>query len=131
MGVLFLAIAAAGIAVFGCWRMFVGAVAARAVSDRLRQMPGPKGPVAQWDFHDEDFAVLERLFVASGALAGCGRSAVWIRRYYSTVRAIRGLFPVLAPWSEREMTVCSLYLAARIKGYLASNAACTHRVHYQ
>jgi hypothetical protein len=131
MGVLFLAVMAAGITVFGCWRAFIGAVAARPVSNRLRQAASRAGPPAQWDFRGEDFAVLERLFAAAGALTGCGRSAVWIRTYYSAVRAIKDLLPALAPWSEREMAVCARYLAARIERFLASNAACTHRVHYQ
>ena len=128
MGVLFLAVLAAGITVFGCWRMFIGAIAARPVSDRLRHAAGLAGSPAQWDFRGGDFALLERLFAAAGALAGSGRDAVLIRAYYSAVHAIKRLLPALAPWSEREMTVCSRYLAARIDRFLASNAACSRRV---
>jgi hypothetical protein len=43
------------------------------------------------------------------------------------VRRIGGLVPALAPWSEREMKICSRYLACRIEGMLASNAACSRQ----
>jgi hypothetical protein len=122
MGVLFLAVTAIGIAAVCSWRMFVGAVAARPVSDRLRLAAG------QPDFKAADFAVLERIFAAAGALAGTSRGAILVRRYYQAVEAIGGLFPTLAPWSQREMAVCSRYLAARIDRFLLSNAACGRRV---
>jgi hypothetical protein len=127
MGVFFLAILAVGPMFLGCWRMFVGTVAARPVSDRLHYAAGLAGPRAHWDFNGGDFAVLERLLAAAGALARSGRSAILIRTYYMAVRAMGGLLPALAPWSEREMTVCSRYLAARIDRFLASNATCSRR----
>ena len=80
------------------------------------------------DLTGADFAVLERLFAAAGALDGSGREALWIRAYYSAVRVAGNLLPALAPWSEREMTVCSRYLAVRVDHFLASNAACARRV---
>jgi hypothetical protein len=128
MGALFLAILAPGIVAFGCWRIVVGAIAARPISDRLRIAAGmgvaPTTPVLS----GADFAVLERLFAAAGALKGPTGGAILIRAYYSVARAIRGIVPALAPWSEHEMAVCSRYLAARVDRFLASNAAYSRRV---
>ena len=128
MVILVMAILAFGVAGLCCWRVIVGVVAARPVSDRLRYAVGPAAAVAPRDFGGADFALLERLFAAAGALGGPGRHAILIRAYYLAVRRIGSLLPALAPWSEREMNVCSRYLAVRIERLLASNAACSRRV---
>ncbi len=127
MGVLFLAILALGIMAFGCWRAIVGGIAARPISDRLRVAAGR----AASDLTGADFAVLERLFAAAGVLEGTAADAIVIRTYYSGVRALKSLLPAFAPWSEREMTVCSRYLAVRVDRFLATNAACARRVRSQ
>ena len=113
----------AGILIFFCWRLMVGVVANRPVSDRLRQAAGLVGPAA-------DFRFLETLCTAAGALANTGprRGTALVRVYYRAVRAIGGILRPLAPWSEREMTVCSRYLAVQVDRCLASNAACSRRV---
>jgi hypothetical protein len=126
MGAFILAISVFGIAGLCCWRMMVGAVAARPVSDRLRYAAGLADAKAPRDFNGADFAMLEGLFTAAGALGATGRDAILVRAYYLAVRQI-GRLPALAPWSQREMTVCSRYLAARIEGLLASNVACSNR----
>lgn len=128
MVILVIAALAFGAACFCCWRMIVGAVAARPVSDRLRYAVGPATAGMPRDFSGADFALLERLFTAAGALGGSGREAMLIRTYYLAVHGIGNLLPALAPWSEREMHLCSRYLAARIERLLASNAACSRRV---
>ena len=114
----------AGILIFFYWRLIVGVVANRPVSDRLRQAAGLVGPLAA------DFRFLETLCTAAGALANTGprRGTALVRIYYRAVKAIGGLLPPLAPWTEREMTVCSRYLAVQVDRCLASNAACSRRV---
>jgi hypothetical protein len=111
-----------------CWRIAVGAIAARPVTDRVRQAAGLAGPPVPRDPRAADFGVLEGLCTAAGALASTGRGTALIRAYYVAVQTIGGLLPALAPWSDREMTVCSRYLAARVDRYLASNDACSRRV---
>jgi hypothetical protein len=113
-----------GTLLFCCWRLIVGGVANRPVSDRLRQAAGLSGARAG------DFGFLETLSTAAGALAKTGprRGLVLVRLYYRAVRALGRLLPPLAPWSEREMTVCSCYLAVQIDRFLASNAACSRRL---
>lgn len=128
MSVYVLAIPAAAMVAFGCWRIIIGAVAARPVSDQLRIAAGMGGAPAAPVLTGDDFAVLERLSAAAGALKGPIAGTILIRAYYAAARAIRGILPALAPWSEREMTVCSRYLAARIDRLLAGNAACSRRV---
>jgi hypothetical protein len=126
---LFISVAlAAGATISCCWRMIVGATAARPLSPRVRVAAGLNGPPSPREPVAGDFAVLERLFRAAGALATPGHGTLLIRMYYSTVSAIARVLPVLAPWSEREMLVCSRYLAVCVDRYLASNAACSHRV---
>ena len=110
------------------WRLTVGIIADRPISDRLRYAVAPVAP-APTDFSGSDFPLLERLFRAAGAFGGLGRSAPLIRAYYRLVRAIGHWLPSLAAWSESEMKVCSRYLAARIERLLASNAACSRRAH--
>jgi len=114
----------AGILMFCCWRLIVGVVANRPVSDRLRQAAGLSGPRAA------DFSFLETLSTAAGALANTGprRGTALVRIYYRAVRALGRVLPALAPWSEREMTVCARYLAVQVDRCLASNAACSRRV---
>jgi len=128
MGVLFLAIMAVGMVAFGCWRAIVGGIAARPISDRLGVAAGLRTVRAASDLSGADFAVLERLFAAAGVLEGAAGDAILIRTYYSAAGAIRRLLPALAPWSEREMTVCSRYLAVRVDRFLATNTACARRV---
>lgn len=130
MGVLVLAVLAFGIAALCCWRLSIGAVASRPISERARHAAGLAGLAGSGEPSGADFAVLERLYTAAGALAGFGREAGSIRAYYAAVRAVGSLLPVLGPWSEREMTVCSRYLAVRIDGFLVSNAACSRRVRF-
>ena len=130
MGLFVPAILALGTLMFCCWRMIVGAMAARPVSDRLRQAAGLAGPPAPRDPAAADFGVLEGLCTAAGALAGTGRGTILVRVYYLAVQAIGGCLPALAQWSQREMTVCSRYLAARVDRSLASNAACSSRVRF-
>ena len=110
------------------WRMTVGVIAERPLSNRLRYAVAPVAP-APSDFSGADFALLERLFRVAGAFGGFGRNAPLVRAYFRLVRAIGHWLPSLAPWSEREMKICSRYLAARIERLLASNTACSRRVH--
>jgi hypothetical protein len=130
MSVFALAVLAVGVTALWCWRHVVGAVAAHPVSDRVRLAVGLTDSTGPSEFCAADFAVVEQLYAASGALAGFGRRASVIRAYYMIVRSIGGLVPVLAHWSEHEMTVCVRYLAVRIDGFLASNAACSRRVRF-
>jgi hypothetical protein len=129
MGVLILVLAVSAFAIAALyWRMMVGAVASRPVSERVCHAAGLSGGAGLRDPCAADFAMLERLYAAAGALAGFGRQAALVRGYYLCLRWIESRLPALAPWSQRERTVCSRYLAVRIDGFLASNAACSRRV---
>jgi hypothetical protein len=121
LGLIVPAWVVAGILIFCCWRLIVGAVAARPVSDRLREAAGLSGP------RGADFSFLETLATAAGALADAGprRGTTLVRLYYRAVRAIGGHLPFLGSWSEGEMTVCARYLAVQIDRCLASNADCS------
>jgi hypothetical protein len=123
MTFLVTAIFAAGAITICCWRITVGAIAARPVSDRLLQAAGLRGPLSAGDF-----GVLDGLCAAAGALADANRSTASIRAYYKVLRVVGRGLPFLAAWSQREMTVCSRYLAARADRCLTSNTACSTRV---
>jgi hypothetical protein len=123
MGLFVPAIFAVWTITFCCWRIAVGLVAARPVSDRLLQAAHLCGPLGA-----ADFGVLEGFCTAAGALADANRGTSLIRAYYLAVRWLGGILPPLAPWSQREMTVCSRYLAARVDRCLVSNTACSTRV---
>jgi hypothetical protein len=121
MGLLVLAVAVLGTISICCWRVTVGARAARPVSDRLLQAAGLRGPLGA-----ADFGVLDGLCAAAGALAGADRGTALIRTYYKVLQRA-GRMPSLAAWSQREMTVCSRYLATRVDRCLVSNTACSTR----
>ena len=123
MSLLVPAIFAVATATFCCWRITVGVVAARPVSDRLLQAVCLHGPIRAGDFR-----VLDGLCAAAGALPDTNRSTALIRAYYTVLHAVGRSLPILAAWSQREMTVCSRYLAARVDRCLVSNAACSTRV---
>jgi hypothetical protein len=125
LGLLVPACLVAGIILFCCWRTIIGAMAARPLSDHVRQAAGLAGPPVPRDPIAADFGVLDGLCAAAGALAGAGRGTVLLRAYYRALRALEGLLPALAPWSEREMAVCSRYLAVQVDRCLAANAACS------
>ena len=127
MSVLILAIVAFVIAVV-YWRMMVGAVASRPVSERVCHAAGLVGGAGLRNPCPTDFAMLERLYTAAGALADFGRQAAFVRAYYVGLGWLVRLLPPLASWSQRERTVCSRYLAVRIDGFLVSNTACSRRV---
>ena len=128
IGLLVPAILVLGTLVVCCWRLIIGAMAARPVSDRLRQAAGLAGSPALRDPPGAaDFGVLAGLCTAAGALAKASPGAALVRAYYRAVRAIGGLLPALAPWSQREMAVCSRYLAVQVDRCLASNADCSRR----
>jgi hypothetical protein len=123
MSLLVPAIFAVGTATFCCWRITVGVVAARPVSDRLLQAAGLRGPIRAGDF-----GVLDGLCAAAGALPSANRGTAQIRAYYTVLCAVGRSLPILAAWSQREMTVCSRYLAARVDRCLVSNTAFSSRV---
>jgi hypothetical protein len=51
-----------------------------------------------------------------------------VRAYYSVIEALKRLagvrLPLLAAWADREMAVCSRYVAVRVSQRLESNQAC-------
>jgi len=102
-----------------CWRVIIGRIAARPLTDHVRRAALLDGA----DPGATDFDMLAGLHMAVGVLSKAGHGAALLRAYYRAVRAIGGLRPALAPWSEREMTVCSRYLAVQVDRCLASNSA--------
>ena len=123
IGLLVLALFALGTITFCCWRITVGITAARPVSDRLLQAAGLRGPLGA-----AEFGVLDGLCAAAGALDAANRGTALIRAYYKVAQAVGRNLPPLAGWSQREMSVCSRYLAARVDRCLVSNTACSTRV---
>ena len=109
--------------VFG-WRMIVGAIAARPLTDHVRRAALLDGT----DPGAADFDMLAGLHMAVGALSKAGHGAALIRAYYPAVRAMGRLLPGLAPWSQREMTLCTRYLAVQVDRCLSHNAACSRPV---
>jgi len=116
---------ATGTIVLCGWRVAVGLMAARPVSSRLREAAGLSEANVSHDFGPSDFAILESLCAATGALSDAGAIGP-IRAYYGLVRGIGGLFPATASWSQKEMAMCSRYLAVRVDSQLASNVVCSN-----
>ncbi len=111
---------------FLCWRMVIGMMAGRPVSERLREAAGLKANRGCDELEPSDFAILESLCLATGALSEA-RAIGPIRAYYGLARGLGLWVPSLGAWSRREMTVCARYLAARVDRQLRSNILCSHR----
>jgi hypothetical protein len=127
---ILLAISAAALGQFALyyWRSVVASVAAQPLSDRVRVAAHLAGPsVGAADFQ----AVLSLHDVTPGLKEDSHGLRV-VRAYYDVVELIGRLaklgFPVLAAWSEREMTTCSRYVAVLVDRRLERNLACAAEI---
>lgn len=106
------------------WRAIVVGVASQPVSDRVLSIAGLAGKSVR----SGDFATLLNLHGLTPALEEEGRGLRAVRAYYGVVRAFRRLFgtklPALASWSDREMALCSRYVAVLVDHRLERNLAC-------
>lgn len=101
-------------------RAVMAGVASQPVSDRLRMAAGIEATsIGPTDFN----AVLSVNEMAPGLHGPCGPLRM-VRAYYSVVERVGRLLPALAAWSEREMTMCSRYVAVLVDQRLEQNVAC-------
>src|SRR5713226_5139643 len=79
-----------------------------------------------------DFETVISLHDVTPGLEGASSALRVVRAYYDVVELIGRLakwgFPVLAAWSEREMTTCSRYVAVLVDRRLERNLACAAEI---
>jgi hypothetical protein len=106
------------------WRSVVAGVAAQPVSDRVRKAAG----LASESVGSADFRAVMDLHGLTPGLKDDGGDLRAVRAYYRVVEMLGRLagfrLPVVAAWSEREMTTCSRYVAVLVDRRLERNLVC-------
>ncbi len=106
------------------WRALIAGMAAAPLSDRVLQASGAgTRPLRPADF--TSFLQLHELTPELNE----GNSRLWtVRSYYHTVELLGRLtrlhLPSLAVWADREMALCSRYVAVVLDQRLERNLAC-------
>lgn len=117
------AVALAQFAVFS-WRAALLSVAAQPLSEDICGVVG----IAANSADPKDFQTLSSLHQICPELNQASREVWLVRAYYSSVRALGWLggsvSPVWGTWTNREMAVCTRYVAVAIDERLQRNRAC-------
>ncbi len=128
---ILLAISAAALGQFALyyWRSVVAGVAAQPLSERVRAAARLASP----SVGAADFETVISLHDVTPGLQDASSALRVVRAYYNVVELIGRLaklgFPVLAAWSQREMTTCSRYVAVLVDRRLERNLACAAEIH--
>lgn len=106
------------------WRASIANAANQQVSDRVRVAAGiPAAAVTS-----RDFRAIMTVHDLTPDLRGPGGAHRAIRAYYSIVENIGRLIPPLAGWAEREMAMCSRYVAVLVDQHLERNMDCAEQM---
>lgn len=125
VAVIIFAVSLVAFAQFGLyyWRAAISAVAAQAISDRIRVASGITHTIGAQDFRN--ILILNAL---SPDLRGPNGNFRAIRVYYSAVEKLGGIIPGVSQWAEAEMATCSRYVAVLMDQHLQRNIACAAQV---
>jgi hypothetical protein len=107
------------------WRAILAGVAAQPLSGQMAGLAGGSlGPA--------DFNALLNLHEVTPGLKGDNGGLRVVRAYYRVVETfgrLAGLgLPLVAAWSEREMTTCTRYVAVRVSQRLERNLVCAAEI---
>lgn len=109
------------------WRAILAGVAAQPLSDQIRTAAGLAGAVGPADFN-----ALLNLHEVTPGLKGDNGGLWAVRAYYRVVETFGRLvglgLPLVAVWSEREMTTCTRYVAVRVGQRLERNLVCAAEI---
>jgi hypothetical protein len=94
-------------------------VSALPVSDRVRVAAG----IAATALGPHDFRAILGVYESVPRLGGSAGRFRAIRAYYAVVDNLGRLIPLIAKWSEFEMTSCSRYVAALVDRHLERKLA--------
>jgi hypothetical protein len=110
------------------WRAILAGVAAQPLSDHIRTVAGLAGA----SLGPADFNALLNLHEVTPGLKGDNGGLWAVRAYYRVVETfgrLAGLgLPLVAAWSEREMTTCTRYVAVRVSQRLERNLVCAAEI---
>ncbi len=106
------------------WRAVMARVAAEPLSERVRVAAGLRGE----SIGSADFYPFLKLFDLTPRLKDRRGGLGMVRAYYGLIRALGRLVPGLAAWSEREMALCSRYVAVLVDQRLERNLACVAEI---
>lgn len=105
------------------WRATVSVVASAPLSESLRRAAGIHGEAPK----GSDFPALVRLHGICPDLRSSSAGIEIVQCYYGLVSALRSLSGgVLEHWAERELAICSRYVAARVDQRIAHNRSLLH-----
>jgi hypothetical protein len=106
------------------WRATIAATSRTPVSDRVRQAAGISTP----SLSPRDFRAILDLHDVTPALRGSDGQFLAIRVYYLVMEKLGRLIPPVSEWAEREMTMCSNYMAVLLDRHIERNMACAMRM---
>ena len=121
---LTISVAAMGQFAWYYWRAIVADVAARPVSDRVRVAAG----LSACSVGSADFQAVLNLHDLTPELKNSSVGLRVMRTYYRVVERVGRFVPRLAPWTEREMTLCTRYVAALVDQRLERNVVCATEI---
>lgn len=102
------------------WRAVVAGVAAQPLSDLVRAAARlENGTVRSTDFH----TMLDLHHVTPSLKDGNDELGL-VKAYYAALEKLARHVPPLAGWTEREMTLCSRYVAVLVDQRLERNLVC-------
>ena len=108
------------------WRAMLAGVASQPLSERVRAAAGVTGLATG----SRDFSAFLSLYDVTPGLRESGRTLRAVRIYYRAVATLGrlALLPRLASWTDRELALCSRYVAVRIDQRLERNLACAAEI---
>lgn len=99
------------------WRATISGIAAHAISDRIRVAAG----IGQKGIGPQDFRNIIILKDLSPDLCGQKECFKAICAYYSGVKALGKIIPVMRVWADAEMATCARYAAVLMEQHLERN----------
>ena len=106
------------------WRATISAIAAQAITDRIRVAAG----ITHAGIGAQDFRNIIILKDLSPNLRGANGGFAAIRAYYAVVEKVGSIVPAMASWANAEMATCSRYAAVLMDQHLERNMVCAAQV---
>jgi hypothetical protein len=106
------------------WRAMLAGMAAQPLSDQVQRAVG----IDKSSLGFNDFEALVNLHELTPGLKGGHANLLAVRLYYRATKALGGLMPQLADWTQREMSTCTQYVAVVIDQRLQRNLSCAAEI---
>jgi hypothetical protein len=99
------------------WRATISGIAAHAISERIRVAAG----IGQKGNRPQDFRNIIILKDLSPDLCGQNECFKAICAYYSAIKSLGKIIPLMREWADAEMATCARYAAVLMEQHLERN----------